>query len=104
MENNQTPKRNGKREKINYSKIEEMNRQKITQNMKTTPKETQPKKRTNPTIKSDSKVQEELPRAIKRNITIENQEDVSLERTNDILKQINQYLDKEKKNLEGAQK
>ena len=33
------------------------------------------------------------------NIKIENSNEVSIEKTNDILKQINEYLDKEKKNL-----
>ena len=37
----------------------------------------------------------ELPKAIRK----ENQEGISLEKTNDILKQINQYLAEEKKNL-----
>ena len=36
---------------------------------------------------------------LKRKIEVTNNE-VSLERTNDILKQINEYIDKEKKNIE----
>lgn len=42
---------------------------------------------------------EDLPKAIKRE---ENIEKLSLERTNDILKQINQYIDQEKKNLNNS--
>ena len=36
---------------------------------------------------------------LQRNIEVANNE-ISLEKTNDILKQINEYIDKEKKNLE----
>lgn len=42
----------------------------------------------------------ETPKALQNNIKIENAEEISLEKTNDILKQINEYLDKEKKKLE----
>lgn len=42
---------------------------------------------------------EELPKFIKRNIKSDNAEEISLEKTNNILKQMNQYLDQEKKNL-----
>ena len=41
----------------------------------------------------------ELPRALQNNLKIENSENISLERTTDILNQINQYLDEEKKKL-----
>lgn len=37
--------------------------------------------------------------ALERKIKVENKEAMSLEKTNDILKQINEYLDQEKKNL-----
>lgn len=37
--------------------------------------------------------------AMQRKINIENKDDISLEKTTDILNQINEYLDKEKKNL-----
>ena len=37
---------------------------------------------------------------LKRNIKINNSSEISLERTNDILKQINEYIDNEKKNLD----
>lgn len=43
--------------------------------------------------------EKEVPKALERNLTIENKDDVSMEKTNDILKQINEYLDSEKKNL-----
>lgn len=42
---------------------------------------------------------EEKPKALKRDIQIENKETLSLEKTNDILKQINEYLDEEKNKL-----
>lgn len=42
---------------------------------------------------------DEIPRALQNNIKIENSEEISIEKTNDILKQINEYLDKEKKKL-----
>ena len=37
---------------------------------------------------------------LKRNIKINNSSEISLEKTNDILKQINEYIDNEKKNLD----
>ena len=39
------------------------------------------------------------PKSLKNKIKIENSEDVSIEKTTDILNQINAYLDEEKKNL-----
>lgn len=42
---------------------------------------------------------DEQPKALQRKINVENQEEVSIEKTTDILNQINEYLDKEKKNL-----
>ena len=41
----------------------------------------------------------EQPKSLENNINVENLEDVSLEKTTDILNQINAYLDQEKKNL-----
>ena len=41
----------------------------------------------------------EVPKALQNNLKIENSENISLERTTDILNQINQYLDEEKKKL-----
>ena len=41
----------------------------------------------------------EMPKALKRNIQIENAEKISLEKTAEILSQMNQYLDEEKKKL-----
>lgn len=43
---------------------------------------------------SENNIAKETP-----NIKIENSDQISIEKTNDILKQINEYLDKEKKNL-----
>ena len=37
---------------------------------------------------------------LQRNIKVNSSSDISLEKTNDILKQINEYIDKEKKNLQ----
>lgn len=48
---------------------------------------------------SQTKKTEDLPKALKKDIKIENTEEVSLEKTADILNQINQYLDKEKKKM-----
>lgn len=41
----------------------------------------------------------DIPKALRNNIKIENTEDVSIEKTTEILNQINQYLDEEKKKL-----
>ena len=53
-------------------------------------------------IKKEEKQKEneiERPKSLKNKIKIENSEDVSIEKTTDILNQINAYLDEEKKNL-----
>ena len=42
---------------------------------------------------------EERPKALQNKIKLESQGEVSIEKTTDILNQINEYLDKEKKNL-----
>ena len=49
--------------------------------------------------KATDNIKEKKNNELKRNIEITNNE-ISLEKTNDILKQINEYIDKEKKNLE----
>ena len=49
--------------------------------------------------KNNQKEAQELPKAFKKDIKSGNKEEISLEKTNDILKQINKYLDQEKKNL-----
>lgn len=43
-----------------------------------------------------SKIEEEIPKALKK----EHIEEISLDKTNDILKQINEYLDEEKKKID----
>jgi len=48
--------------------------------------------------KSENK-NNELPKALQNSLKIEGRDEISLEKTNDILKQINQYLDEEKKKL-----
>ena len=42
---------------------------------------------------------DEMPKALKREIKVENGEGISIDKTNDILKQINEYLDQEKTKL-----
>lgn len=69
------------------NRIEETNKQRIAK-----------------TLEIDKKQEEqeengELPKSIQTNIKIDNKEEISLDKTNDILKQINEYLDQEKKNL-----
>ena len=46
---------------------------------------------------------EEQPKALQNKINIEESGEVSLEKTTDILNQINAYLDEEKKNLNSRQ-
>ena len=49
--------------------------------------------------KATDNIKEKKNNELKRNIEITNNE-ISMKKTNDILKQINEYIDKEKKNLE----
>ena len=44
-------------------------------------------------------IPEEAPKALQRDIHIENTEEITIDKTNDILKQINEYLDQEKTKL-----
>ncbi len=44
-------------------------------------------------------IPEEAPKALQRDIHIENKEEITIDKTNDILKQINEYLDQEKTKL-----
>ena len=44
-------------------------------------------------------IPEEAPKALQRDIHIENKEEITIDETNDILKQINEYLDQEKTKL-----
>jgi capsular exopolysaccharide synthesis family protein len=46
-----------------------------------------------------SQIKNEKIEKLDNNITVETKEPISMEKTNDILKQINEYLDQEKKNL-----
>ena len=48
---------------------------------------------------SSERINNEQPKALENKIKVENSGDVSLEKTTDILNQINAYLDEEKKNL-----
>lgn len=41
----------------------------------------------------------EMPRALQNDLKVDGRDEISIEKTNDILKQINQYLDEEKKKL-----
>ena len=49
---------------------------------------------------SIEKEADELPKALNREVKIENQEEISLEKTTDILNQINEYIEQEKKKLQ----
>ena len=72
-------------------------------NNKTSMKSRELYNRTSAAMKtSNNKVKEmvnETHKTLQRDIKIENREEVSLEKTTDILNQINQYLDEEKKKL-----
>lgn len=51
-------------------------------------------------VETSNKMEEnEKPKALQNNIEIDNKGEISLEKTNDILNQINEYLEQEKKNL-----
>ena len=58
-----------------------------------------PVKKTESSNITDSSLRKEAPKTLNREIKIENKEEISIEKTNDILNQINQYLDEEKKKL-----
>lgn len=58
-----------------------------------------PVKKTENSNRTDSSLRKEEPKTLNRDIKIENKEEISIEKTNDILNQINQYLDEEKKKL-----
>lgn len=58
-----------------------------------------PVKKTENSNRTDSGLRKEAPKTLNREIKIENKEEISIEKTNDILNQINQYLDEEKKKL-----
>ena len=119
-EEEQSKKKKRKRKtkgKNNYNRVvettrrdrmEEANKQRIIKDMKVDKEEIEPTKKeitkltkSNPTDKTTTKTTEndELPKAMKKNVKTENTEEISLERTNDILNQINKYLDQEKENL-----
>lgn len=69
--------------------------QNIIENVyKSTPVQDNRKEEASVKINNSESVTKETP-----NIKIENSGQISIEKTNDILKQINEYLDKEKKNL-----
>ena len=56
----------------------------------------------NQDMEANSKLYEqtdEMPRALQNKIKIENKEEISTEKTQEILNQINQYLDEEKKKM-----
>ena len=58
-----------------------------------------PVKKTENSNIAGSSLRKEEPKTLNREIKIENKEEISIEKTNDILNQINQYLDEEKKKL-----
>lgn len=57
------------------------------------------KRNENTENKPKSNSTKQKPKTLNRKIKVENKEEISIERTNDILNQINQYLDEEKKKL-----
>ena len=65
------------------------------------PQRKQKEERTENIEKQNTKMnnEEELPKALTNKIKIENPEEVSIDKTTEILNQINQYLDEEKKKL-----
>lgn len=103
--------------KNNYSKVKgkpkkmpigEANKQRLARTITIDKKRTEPvRTENNKTTISEITMNQQLktaennnlPKAMERNIKVENTEKMSLEKTNDILKQINQYLDEEKKKL-----
>lgn len=82
-----TPKR-----KTTSTPIKNNIKSEINNNSKTTKDTTQKAK----SKKRVTKVEDEIPKALKK----DNMEEISLDRTNDILKQINEYLDEEKKKID----
>ena len=58
-----------------------------------------PVKKTENSNIAGSSLRKEEPKTLNREIKIENKEEISIEKTNEILNQINQYLDEEKKKL-----
>ena len=58
-----------------------------------------PVKKTENSNIAGSSLRKEEPKTLNREIKIENKEEISIGKTNDILNQINQYLDEEKKKL-----
>ena len=58
-----------------------------------------PVKKTENSNIAGSSLRKEEPKTLNREIKIENKEEISIEKTNDILNQINQYLEEEKKKL-----
>ncbi len=95
-------------ESLRRNRIEETNKQRVARTLAKDKEEMKPKRtnsrpnnRVNNNVnKNNVHKNDELPKAMKKNANNINKEDViSLERTNDILKQINEYLDQEKKNL-----
>lgn len=82
------------------AKIEDFNKQRIARTISIDKNENKPKTTENTELKKENVADDELPKAMQRNIKIENAEEISVDRTNDILNQINQYLDQEKKKMQ----
>ena len=47
----------------------------------------------------ENNVQNEMPKSLQSRINVETKEEISIEKTQEILDQINQYLDEEKKKM-----
>ena len=73
--------------------IEEVNNEKVKEKNST---EDLPKR----DLSTNKEKTEELPKALNKKIKIENQDEISLEKTTNILNQINEYIEQEKKKLQ----
>ncbi len=84
-------------EKRDYQAKKEINNIHSSKGQNKTVKVNNPK--TNTQNQNKNNINDEVPKALKKDIKIENAEEVSLDKTAEILNQINQYLDEEKKKL-----
>lgn len=86
---------NRKRPQSKQIKVEEMKRRVRPENVQNVREKQMPRQEHNRAENNNISKEHNMQRKLK----VENSEGVSLEKTNDILKQINDYLDKEKKDL-----
>ena len=96
--NNVKARPNSRISSSRQNKINDMKRRVRPENPQSIKREQEYHKRINNNIKSI-----EQPKALQRKINIQDTENISLEKTTDILNQINEYLENEKKNLNNKQ-